>query len=185
VAHLHAVFGDPEAMRYSTCGVQSYAQCEEDMRYNLVERFPALRPLGERMMARKDDGIIVGWCGLQRSVGIADTAAEVTYNVIRAFWGYGYATEAAAAMLHHGFCDLRLEEIIAVINKDNQRSIRVAEKLELRRRADNGNAVCYRLIREEYLADDYEMDDTNIDREPLQSHRRGVREAQKGMGRFI
>ncbi len=42
-----------------------------------------------------------------------------------------------------------------------------------------------RFIAESELADDFEMDETNKDSELLKSHRRGVREAKKGMGRFL
>ena len=42
-----------------------------------------------------------------------------------------------------------------------------------------------RYISEVELTDDYEMDETNKDSELLKSHRRGVREAKKGLGRFL
>jgi uncharacterized protein (DUF1778 family) len=73
---------------------------------------------------------------------------------------------------------LRLDEAsYAVIKK-------MAE-LENRPLSNFIETATLRYISEIELADDYEMDETNKDRELLQSHRRGVREAKKGMGRFI
>jgi RimJ/RimL family protein N-acetyltransferase len=44
-------------------------------------------------------------------------------------WGEGFATEAGRACLDWGFRDLGLPYVTAMILLDNQRSIRVAERL--------------------------------------------------------
>lgn len=44
-------------------------------------------------------------------------------------WEQGYATEAAQAWLDYGFSTLGLAHIIAMIEKANRRSVRVAEKI--------------------------------------------------------
>lgn len=46
-------------------------------------------------------------------------------------WGRRFATEAGRACLHWGFEELELSHITAMIVPDNQRSIRVAERLEM------------------------------------------------------
>ncbi|MEA2700145.1 MAG: hypothetical protein QOI66_4416, partial [Myxococcales bacterium] len=45
----------------------------------------------------------------------------------------GYAAEAAAAALSHGFQHLGLEEIVAMTVPANIRSLKVMEKLEMKR----------------------------------------------------
>ena len=55
--------------------------------------------------------------------------------VRRSRWGLGYATEAASAVLRHGFDHLGLDEVLAEIDAANIASIRVAERIGLRRRA--------------------------------------------------
>ena len=49
--------------------------------------------------------------------------------------GAGLATEGARASLRHAFDELELEAVISIIDPDNERSIRVAEKLGMRRGA--------------------------------------------------
>lgn len=78
---------------------------------------------------------------------------EIGWRLRRAAWGQGYASEAAAAVLRHGLAGLRLPEITADIDPANLGSIRVAEKIGLRRRgATPGwpDAVRYSLRREEW-----------------------------------
>jgi ribosomal-protein-alanine N-acetyltransferase len=54
---------------------------------------------------------------------------EVGWRLASAFWGRGFATEAARASLAFGFSQLSLKEILAWTVPDNQRSRRVMEKL--------------------------------------------------------
>jgi len=49
------------------------------------------------------------------------------------YWGQGLATEAARAVLHHGFETLRIDEIVALTVPANVRSRRVMEKIGMMR----------------------------------------------------
>jgi len=57
---------------------------------------------------------------------------EIGWRLIRAAWGRGYAAEAAVAVLRHGLDTVGLERVVADIDPDNTRSIRVADKIGLR-----------------------------------------------------
>ena len=61
-------------------------------------------------------------------------AVEVAWRLARAYWGRGYATEAAPASLDHGFAELGLPEIVAFTVPANLRSRRVMERLGMTRR---------------------------------------------------
>ena len=60
-------------------------------------------------------------------------AVEVAWRLARAYWGRGYATEAARAALDYGFEQLGLTEIVALTVPANQRSRRVMERLGMTR----------------------------------------------------
>ena len=60
-------------------------------------------------------------------------AVEVAWRLARAYWGRGYATEAAKAALAYGFDELALDEIVALTVPLNQRSRRVMERLGMTR----------------------------------------------------
>ena len=73
---------------------------------------------------------IVGYCGLIKSPDIdGTTEIEVGYRLIRKFWGYGYATEAASAVRDYAFSELDLPRLVALIEPVNRRSVAVARKL--------------------------------------------------------
>ncbi len=56
-------------------------------------------------------------------------AVEVAWRFDPAFWGKGYATEAARACLQFGFNTLKLSEIVAITRPDNVRSRAVMTRL--------------------------------------------------------
>jgi RimJ/RimL family protein N-acetyltransferase len=60
-------------------------------------------------------------------------AVEVGWRLAQQYWGCGYATEAAWAVLQFGFESLELGEIVSITSVDNLRSRRVMEKLGMRR----------------------------------------------------
>ena len=60
---------------------------------------------------------------------------EVGWVLHKAYHGRGFATEAAAALLKHGFETLQLHRIIATAQPENVASWRVMEKLGMRREA--------------------------------------------------
>ena len=72
-----------------------------------------------------------GYCGLVH-VPYAEhftPAVEIGWRFDPAFWGRGYATEAARAALDFGFATLGLEEIVAITVPVNLRSRAVMERL--------------------------------------------------------
>ena len=60
-------------------------------------------------------------------------AVEVAWRLARAYWGKGYATEAARAALDYGFNKLGLTEIVALTVPANWRSRRLMERLGMTR----------------------------------------------------
>ncbi len=53
---------------------------------------------------------------------------ELAYRLHQSFWGKGYATELAQALIHWGFTTRHLDRIIAACHPGNKRSMRVLEK---------------------------------------------------------
>ena len=75
----------------------------------------------------RDGGHLVGAVGM--GLQLAHDSAEIGYWVGRAYWGHGYCTEAAHAMLEFGFGTLCLNRIHAAHFTRNPASGRVLQKL--------------------------------------------------------
>lgn len=111
--------------------------------------------LGQLAVVRKADGTLLGRCGmsdLSVETGVASPAIprgwfdraqipaglavirerELGYTFDSAFWGHGYATEAAQCVFTYAHDVLGLERVISVILGENLRSLRVAERCRLR-----------------------------------------------------
>ena len=69
---------------------------------------------------------------------------ELLYVLNRPYWGQGYATEAARALLGLGFSELDLHRIYATCRPANVASWRVMEKLGMRR---EGHLVQHRWMK--------------------------------------
>jgi RimJ/RimL family protein N-acetyltransferase len=137
-----------------------------------AERLLTEDGLGPWAVATKE-GVFVGAVGLRR-VRVEDVprlpfapAVEVLWRVDPRHQGRGFATEAAAAALRHGFDAAGLAEIVAFTANDNLASRRVMTKLGMRRDADAdflhpalpvdhplARHVLYRVRSAEFLAPD-------------------------------
>jgi RimJ/RimL family protein N-acetyltransferase len=65
---------------------------------------------------------------------------QVGYALFTEFWGRGYATEMAVALLRYGYATLSLPQIVAITNLQNTASQRVLLKAGLERRGERAFA---------------------------------------------
>ena len=61
--------------------------------------------------------------------GVATRDVEVGWHLRADRWGRGYATEAGRAALAYAFEILRLPEVLAVVYRENEPSLRVCRRL--------------------------------------------------------
>ncbi len=67
--------------------------------------------------------------GIPRFEAHFTPAIEIGWRLAAAYWGHGYATEAALATAAFGFGDLGLREIVSFTVPENARSRRVMERI--------------------------------------------------------
>ena len=76
------------------------------------------------------DATPIGMCGLLKRPVLDDV--DIGFAFRPAFWGQGYAFEAASAVMAHGRDVLVLPRIVAIASPDNVRSAKLLERLGLR-----------------------------------------------------
>jgi RimJ/RimL family protein N-acetyltransferase len=104
-------------------------------------------PYGERAVELRETGEMVGLVGVVPSMGPFGQLpgfggigpAELFRPEVGLYWGLapahrgrGYATEAAAALIDHGFREMQLARIVATTTRDNLASIAVMRRLGMR-----------------------------------------------------
>jgi RimJ/RimL family protein N-acetyltransferase len=130
--------GDPEVMRYRAGGVQTYEQVAQWVAR--ISRTATTSPFVGRVhqIVLKATGRVIGYCYLDQAwpegygeilEGRAEPLVEITYGLARAYWRFGYAAEAARAILAYGFDALGLSEIAAAVHPANVASIYVLERI--------------------------------------------------------
>ena len=86
-----------------------------------------LKPVrGEVRFGIELEGQLIGGVGFYRR---PSGVAELGFWLGRPWWGYGYATEASRAVVHHGFGNSRLPAFSSAHFTDNPASARVLAKL--------------------------------------------------------
>ncbi len=78
----------------------------------------------------KVSGEHLGFTGLKRIEELGEV--EIGFRLMRANWGFGFATEAAKACVAYGLNELALKRIIGLVMPDNIASVRVLQKTGLR-----------------------------------------------------
>lgn len=91
------------------------------------------------VVERQSDGAFLGYCGLKRvdAEGTGLTGQfEIGWSLAEQYWGRGYATEAALAVLDHGFAVHGADRIVAFTVAENVPSWRVMKRIGMSRHAD-------------------------------------------------
>jgi ribosomal-protein-alanine N-acetyltransferase len=97
--------------------------------------------LGARFaITLRDNNELCGGTGLQ--IERSHNHAELGYWIGVPYWGRGYATEAAAALLQYGFGTLNLHRIQASVFAGNLASARVLLKVGMRLEGRQRDHVC-------------------------------------------
>ena len=111
---------------------------EDDARYFLEHVCTAASSLTLAIVRREDDELM----GCVSLDAISEVSASLGYWLGRAFWGQGFATEAARAIVAHGFSSLGLERVHGAHFVENPASGAVMRKLGFLATGDTAIARC-------------------------------------------
>ena len=141
------------------------SRVESDAMVDRIQEHFSERGFGLWAMEIPDVAPFIGFTGLAvvRFSAPFTPCVEVGWRLAFAYWGHGYATEAARLALGYGFGTLALSEVVSFTAATNLRSRAVMERLRMRRdpgedfdhpALPEGHAlrrhVLYRLVRDSY-----------------------------------
>jgi ribosomal-protein-alanine N-acetyltransferase len=131
---IHAVYSDPEVMRYVGHGAHQ----------TMAETANALRIYGEVLARRgysflavteREGGALVGDGGLH-PLGGEGPDVELGYTLARSAWGRGYATELGRVLIDYAFGELGAPRVVAQVEPANTASRHVLAKLGMTAREE-------------------------------------------------
>jgi len=127
---LLSVYYKEENMKYISNGKYDWTLEELKGKYEKVNTDGY--PQGYGIFAVVADGDIIGEAGLFNSFG-NEKILELGYILDNKYWNRGYGTEICSGLLDYGFNVLGVDKIIARMYPENIGSIRICEKLKLRK----------------------------------------------------
>lgn len=125
---LCSMTGDSAMMRYIGDGQIRDRDGALRFLYWIYRGYEADPALGLRLLVRKKDGRRIGQAGIVPQLVDGAKEIEVGYWISPEFWGQGYATEAANALIEYGFKTIGKRRLVSLIQPGNTASRRVAEK---------------------------------------------------------
>lgn len=126
----YAIYGSPEVTHWLTpamdqvgdvAAMRSVLQAWQEAQPNLPP------PRGRWAVQLRDGGAVIGGLGIRLLPPYEDDL-ELSWQLSRAFWGHGYATEACLALLAWAFTQ-DTEELLAVARPNNVRAIATAKRI--------------------------------------------------------
>ncbi len=127
VEPFHSICADPVVMKFVGDGEPWSLERTEQFIARAGEMSQTLG-FCQWPLILKSDSALIGFCGFIPS----NDGAEIGWRLAKPYWGRGLATEAARAVLKHGFETLGFRRIIATVQSPNRASIRVVEKLGMK-----------------------------------------------------
>lgn len=132
---VHSYQSLEQAVRYVPFGPRTLDQVQEALHRQLPH--PELSEVGQFVIFgawSQQTGKLIG----QFNLGVDQLdpkSGSFGYLVHPDFWRQGFAFEASRALLQHAFADRGFHRVTAIIDVRNEASIRLAEKLGMRREA--------------------------------------------------
>ena len=88
----------------------------------------------------------IGMCGLLKRDELPDP--DIGFAFLPDYWNKGFAFEAATAVLNYAREQLKLHRVLAIVNPDNDASIKLLERLGLKFERVKGDVKLYALPNE-------------------------------------
>jgi ribosomal-protein-alanine N-acetyltransferase len=124
---LFKIWSDPEVTKFLNIDRFTDENQAKDM-IKLLDEFSLDNKAIRFSIIEMKSNEIIGSCGFN-SLDFENEKAEIGYDIARAFWGRGYASEAISALLDYAFSTLKLNRIEAKVEPENVNSVKVLQKL--------------------------------------------------------
>ncbi len=129
---LAAIFAQPDVWYYPFCRGLSRQESDRFLQHQLDHW--ATHGFGSWAAELEGEQALIGYIGLAVPTWLPEVlpAVEVGWRLEPRQWGKGLATEGGRASLRHGFEEMGLSRIIAILQPENAASARVVAKLGMR-----------------------------------------------------
>jgi beta-phosphoglucomutase family hydrolase len=142
---LYHICLDPDIKEYLD-GFYEDLAVEKEKHKAYIENIYRFYGFGLWGVFMRESNQLVGRCGIEYKSFDNEDVYEIGYLLAKPYQGHGYAKEFVTEVLNYCFTELNIRRIIAVIDKINSRSIRLAEQVGMQRIGEciRNNRNCYK-----------------------------------------
>lgn len=144
IKDLYDIYKNPEVRAFID-DIDDYLEIEIEKHKAYIKNVYAFYGYGLWGVFSKEENKLIGRCGISNREINGQNEIELGYLLDADHWGLGYATECITATLDYAFQTLELPRIVAVIDKLNARSIKVAKRvgMTLEKEIIDRDRACY------------------------------------------
>ena len=130
---IHQLHSVPEVDEYNTLGIPGdMEETRELIRPDIEAKQKDPQERYTWRIILQSSAEFIGLAGMTLS-NDKYSLGEIYYKLLPAYWGKGYATEVAKNLILAGFDTFKLHKVEAGVATENERSIRVLEKVGMTR----------------------------------------------------
>ncbi|MCI5501215.1 MAG: GNAT family N-acetyltransferase [Lachnospiraceae bacterium] len=131
VKDIYPIYKDPNIRKYID-DIDDYLDTEMEKQKAYIKNVYSFYGYGLWGVFSKTTGKLIGRCGIENHVIDGKEEIMLSYLLDSHHWGYGYAVECCEAVLKYAAEELDIKRIVAVIDYDNSRSIKTAQKIGMK-----------------------------------------------------
>lgn len=131
IPELYPIYRDPDVRKYID-NIDDYLEKEMEKQKAYIQNIYSFYGYGLWGVFSKTTGGIIGRCGIENQNVDGHNEVVLSYLLDSKHWGYGYALECCNAVLDYAANELNMNRIIAIIDRENSRSIKTAQNLGMR-----------------------------------------------------
>lgn len=124
---LFRIWSDPDVTRFMNVSNFTHEDQARDM-IRLLDGLSRNKQAIRYSIILKDTGDLIGSCGFN-AFDDEQGMTEIGYDLAKAAWGKGYATEAIGALLEYAFMSLGMRRVEAKVESENAGSVKLLHKL--------------------------------------------------------
>jgi len=155
VEDFFAMDSNPEVVKY--VGIKPLTDINQSLKMiESIRNQYQENKIGRWAVIRKEDGKLIGWSGLKliKEINNHQNIHDLGYRFTPEYWGKGYATETSVAVLNYAFNEMKLNQVFAYADVENDASNHILRKLGFEEKGtfiDEGdNCFWYELKKENF-----------------------------------
>ncbi len=121
---------DPDIIKYADTPAKDLQEAQQRLEEGPLSDYEKYG-YGRFAVELKETGKVIGFCGIKYLPEI--NLPEVGYRYLTQYWGQGIGTEAAKVCVDFARDDLKIKKLVALIMPENIASIKLVEKLGMKK----------------------------------------------------